>query len=392
MFPNSLKLFDVLGFRVSIDPSWFLIAALIVWSLSTGYFPEEVPGIGQFDSVAYSIAAMVGLFAGLILHELAHSLVARRFGLGVGGITLFLFGGVAELEQDPDTPNSEVWIALAGPAMSLVLSGAAWAVAGAAVAARASPALVAMLGYLASVNLVIALFNMLPAFPLDGGRVLRAVLWRMHGDVLGATRVAAAMGTTLGIALMVLGFMALFGGTTAAAGLWPILLGLFLIGAARGTYRQMLVHRMMRGRTVGDMMTGDPSTTGPGRSIREVVDAVMLGHGVSFVPVIEDGRAIGYLDTRAIRSIDTENWDTTRVGDVFVVGTSQMYADPDMPLDALMERIGSTGRRKFMVQRDGLLVGVVTLSDILRSVNIFGDLGGERLLSSWSAAPRRSSV
>jgi len=171
MFGHSVKLFDLFGFEIKVDASWLLIAGLIVWSLSTGYFPQVLPGLEQSAYLGLSVAAMLGLFGSLILHELAHSLVARHDGLGIGGITLFLFGGVAELVDEPQSAASEFRIAIAGPIMSFILAGLFGL---AAIAAGGEGILGALLAYLASINLVLAVFNLIPAFPLDGGRVLRA--------------------------------------------------------------------------------------------------------------------------------------------------------------------------------------------------------------------------
>lgn len=380
MFSNSVKLFDVFGFQIKVDPSWLIIAALIVWSLSSGYFPQEVPDLHNSDYLALAVVAMLGLFAGLILHELAHSLVARRFGLGVGGITLFLFGGVAELEQEPESAGSEFWIAIAGPLMSFALAALFWVATGAVTASGASGGLVALFEYLAAINLILALFNLLPAFPLDGGRVLRAALWRAKGDLLAATRTASLAGSAFGYALVALGLFALFSGQSIIGSLWPVLIGLFLAGAARATYQQMLTRRALVGRKVGDLMTRAVHTTGPDRTVRDLVEDVMLAHGVGFVPVIEDGRALGYVDTGTVRGIDRDNWDAARVEDVFVALTPDMRSSPREPLEQLLKRISQSGRRKFIVEDGRRFAGVVTLSDLVAHIEVLRDLStGDRV-------------
>lgn len=375
MFSNAIKLFDILGFQIRVDPSWLIIATLIVWSLSTGYFPAAVPGLHRSDYIALAIVAMLGLFVGLVLHELAHSIVARRFGLGVGGITLFLFGGVAELEQEPASAGSEFWIAVAGPAMSFAVAAVAWVAGGAVAAAGASQGLVALFGYLAVINLILAVFNLIPAFPLDGGRVLRAALWHTKGDLLAATRTASAAGSAFGYALVALGLFLLFTGGGVVGSLWPILIGLFLAAAARGTYQQMLTRQALIGRKVGDLMTREVRTISPDRTVRALVDDVMLSHGVAFVPVVEDGRALGYVDTTTIKSIDREYWDVTRVEDIFVALTPEMRTTPREPLDHLLDRITKSGRRKFIVEDGRSFAGVVTLSDLVAHVDVRNELG-----------------
>jgi Zn-dependent protease/CBS domain-containing protein len=374
MFSNAVKLFDIFGFQIRVDPSWLIIAALIVWSLATGYFPELAPELSRADAFALSIVAMLGLFGCLILHELAHSLVARRFGLGVGGITLFLFGGVAELEKEPESARSEFWIAIAGPAMSFALAAVSWLAMGMAATAGASHGLIALFEYLAGINLILALFNLLPAFPLDGGRVLRALLWRSKGDVLQATRLASLSGTAFGYAFVALGLFSLFSGGSIIGSLWPILIGLFLASAARGTYQQMLMRRSMKGRTVGELVTNKPLVVAPERTVRDLVDDVMLGHGVGFVPVLEHGRAIGFVDTATVRGVDRENWDTVRVEDIYIPLSDTARAAPAEPLESLLRRIAATGQRKFIVEDQGRFIGVITLSDLVAHINVMQEL------------------
>ena len=210
MFSNAVKLFSIGGFEIKFDPSWLIVAALIAWSLYQGYFPNTLPGESAAVYLSMSVAATVLFFASLILHELAHSFVARRFGLTVGGITMFLFGGVAELEKEPRSPEVEFFVAIAGPAMSLALAASflfmSWMVA----FAGQLGAVTEVLSYLAAINLVLALFNLVPAFPLDGGRILRAYLWHRTGNLLSATEAAARSGVIFAFVLMGLGVLSLF--------------------------------------------------------------------------------------------------------------------------------------------------------------------------------------
>ncbi len=234
MFGSRLTLFEVLGFKVRVDASWLLLAGLIVWSLAAGYFPAAAPGFGVATYWTMGAAGLIGLALSVVLHELAHSLVARRHGMAIAGITLFLFGGVAELAAEPKGPKGEFRMAVAGPLTSLGLAGLAWG-AGLAAAAAGAPAgnpALAVVGYLATVNLFLAAFNMVPAFPLDGGRVLRAALWAWRGDPAWATRMAAGSGVACGFALMGLGAWNVAAGAWVA-GVWWFVLGLFLRAAAR---------------------------------------------------------------------------------------------------------------------------------------------------------------
>lgn len=365
MFANSVKIFTFNKIDIKIDPSWLLIAALITWSLSRQFFPEVLPGANTSVYLAMAVVAMLGLFGSLLLHELAHSMVARHLGVPIKSITLFLFGGVAELEAEPTSARVEFWIAVAGPAMSLCLAIEFRVLEYIAVWSGLPAALVEILSYLALINLVLALFNLLPAFPLDGGRVLRAVLWSRSGDVLSATRLAAKSGAFLAYAMMTLGVVSLFQGALVA-GLWQIMIGGFVLAAARASYTQQLAKAAFVGRTVGTLMTRNPITASPDLTLSEFVNQIMLQKHVNFVPILEGNVLLGHMDPSVLAGIDRENWSNTRVGDVFVGLDQAAMTGADMPVQDLLEIISNTGQRKFLVVSDHDLLGVITLSDLTR--------------------------
>ncbi len=369
MFSNAIKLCSLNGFDIKVDPSWILIAALVTWSLSDQYFPATYPDQTSQTYLTMAFIAMLGFFASLLLHELAHSVVARRLGLEIKGITLFLFGGVAEMENEPKNATVELWVAIAGPVMSLSLSFGFWVLAGLADLLPTAPALGKVLSYLAMINLVLALFNMVPAFPLDGGRVLRAWLWHRSGDVLKATETAARSGATFAYILMALGVMAMFQGAVAA-GLWQIMIGGFVLMAARARYQNQLARSLFAGRTVGTLMRRDPVTVDPETTLNEFVNGTVLHHGVSFVPVVENGVLLGHMSPDVLTGIDRENWSSTRVGDVFAGLDADRIVSPDMPVEELMSLITRTGQRKFLVVRDHKLVGVISLADLTRFISV----------------------
>lgn len=364
MFTSAIRLFNVGGFEIKLDPSWFLIAALITWSLATQYFPLVLPGLADTSYVFLAIFAMLGFFASLLLHELAHSVVARSYGVRIKGITLFLFGGVAELETEVPSAKVEFRVAIAGPAMSIVLGVLFWMLAGVSQAVMISPALPSVLTYLGTVNIVIAVFNMLPAFPMDGGRVLRAYLWARRGDLLSATRTAATSGKILAYGLIALGAYTVFLGA-APSGLWYILIGFFVLAAARSAYQNQLMQSTFEGKTVSAVMIRDPIVVSPDLTLSEFVNQVMLKYRVSFVPVIADGVLIGQIDKDVLSAIDRDHWTNTRVGDVFAGLDVAVTVRPDMAVRALLELISQTGVRKFMVVDDHKLLGVVTLANLI---------------------------
>ncbi len=364
MFSTAIRLFNLGGFEIKLDPSWFLIAGLITWTLSSQYFPATIPDQTPAAYLILAVIAMLGFFASLLLHELAHSVIARQFGVKIKGITLFLFGGVAELESEPKSARAELWIALAGPAMSLCLGLGFWLLSYGAALMFVGPALTTVFVYLATINIIIAVFNMVPAFPLDGGRVLRAYLWHRHGDVLRATKTAAQSGTAFGYGLTFVGVLALFGGNVAS-GLWYILIGFFVLAAARSAYENQLMQSKFDGRTVADLMIRHPVVASPELTLSEFVNQVMLKHRVSFVPVMAEGVLIGQIDKDVLAAIDRDNWTSTRVGDVFAGLDVAATIPPDMLISDLLALIAKTGRRKFLVVKDHDLMGVVTLANLI---------------------------
>jgi Zn-dependent protease/predicted transcriptional regulator len=373
MWGKAVRIARIRGFDIKLDASWFLIAALVVWSLATAYFPGPLPDTPAATLVAAAVVATLGLFASLILHEMAHAEVARRFGLKIKGITLFLFGGVAELDTEPASGGSEFWIAMAGPVASLCLALAFWFCAEIAALADAPPLLEAILSYLAAVNLMLALFNLLPAFPMDGGRVLRAWLWSRSGDLLAATRRATGIAGIVAYGLMALGLYAAFAGQMAA-GLWPVLIGIFLLATSRSALAEVETRTALRGRRVADLMSRQVVSVAPDQTLSRLIDAVFLGQGRSFAPVVEDGVLLGYVDVQLVRKIDREHWDTTTVDDVLESLGPDNSVDPETPAMDLIARIVASGRRKFLVARGGVLSGVVTLADVLSYLHSFREV------------------
>ena len=238
MFEDRIKLCTLFGFKVQVDSSWIIIALLVTWSLATGYFPSQYEQQAPLSYWLMGVVGAIGLFASIIFHEFWHSMVARRYGLPMKGITLFIFGGIAEMNQEPDRPKTEFLMAAAGPLSSLVLGFGFHGLALAFTGNGQPTSLAAIFGYLAFINWLLAGFNMLPAFPLDGGRILRSALWAARNDLPWATRVVCRIGTWFGIGLIGMGVITLLQGYTIN-GVWYILIGLFLRGAAQASYRRV---------------------------------------------------------------------------------------------------------------------------------------------------------
>ena len=386
MWGNAIRIARIDGFEIKVDASWLLIAALIVWSLATAYFPIEFPNARTPALLVMAVTAMLGLFGSLIVHELAHAIVARRFGLRISGITLFLFGGVAELQSEPVSGSTEFWIAIAGPFASFCLALGFWFSALVSDFIGLPDAALSIFGYLAVINLVLALFNLLPAFPMDGGRVLRAWLWTRSGDLVMSTRHAVTVSNVIAYGVIALGLYAVFSGALAT-GLWPVLIGLFLLATSRASLARLETEVAFDGRTVATFMTRDPWTARVDQSLSDLVNSVFLEHAITFAPVLEDGTLLGYVDTEIVRKIDREHWTTVMVEDVIENVDDDNSVSCDMTGLDLMARIMKTGRRKFLVVDAEGLAGVITLTDVLAVINVSREVGSAPHRSYSRTAP-----
>ena len=239
MFSHRIRLFALFGFQVWVDASWLLLGVLIAWTLAIGVFPAALPGLGAPTHWWMAIAATIGVLFSIVFHETAHSLVARHYGIEISGITLFIFGGVAQMSNEPTSPRAEFLMALAGPVASLTLSATLFVLCGAIELVHGPQPLAVVVWYLGFINGMLGIFNLIPAFPLDGGRVFRAALWAWRQDIGWATRIAARAGDVFGILLIVLGVIGVLRGDFIG-GMWRFLIGMFLRGAAEASYQQTM--------------------------------------------------------------------------------------------------------------------------------------------------------
>lgn len=356
--------FRLAGIPIGVHPSWLIILLLLSWSLAVGWFPARVPGL---DSVAYwtlGVAGALGLFVSILLHELAHALVARRHGLGIRGITLFLFGGVARMESEPPSPGLEFRVAIAGPIASVVISGVCLGASSLGRGAGLAEAPITVVDYLAVVNLIVVGFNLVPAFPLDGGRVLRSILWRWKGNLRWATRVCAGLGAYFGAFLIVLGVLSMIGGGLIG-GIWFALIGLFLRQAARTGYQQLLLRQLFQGEPVRRFARSDVVTVPPDISIRRLLDDYVYRDHFKMYPVVEDDVLLGRVTTRAIKKLPREDWDTTPVRALMAPPSDDNTIGLDADALEGLQKMGRTGDSRLMVTSNGRLVGILTLKDLL---------------------------
>jgi len=373
MFGKRITLFELLGFKVNVDLSWVLLAVLVVWSLAQGYFPAMHEGLPIATYWSMAVVGAAGLFLSLILHELSHSVVARQYGLQIKGITLFIFGGVAEMEEEPPSAKAEFLMAIAGPIASLALAAGFYVLALAAAAAGLPEQWIAVPRYLALINGILAVFNMVPAFPLDGGRAFRAALWHYKGNPQWATRIAARVGSAFGMALIFLGVFSVLTGNFVG-GMWWFLIGMFIRGAAASSYQQLVTRRAMEGEKVRRFMSRDPVTVAPGTTLQAFVEDYLYRYHFDLFPVIEGGALIGCAASRDVRKVPREQWDTTRLGDIMAPCTPEITIGPDDDAVAALSQMKRTGNSRLMVTEGRRLIGVIALRDLLEFLALKMDL------------------
>ena len=375
MMGRGITLFQLFGFKIKVDISWLFLAVLVTSSMATGIFPSRVPDLAPATYWWMGIGGALGLFASILFHELSHSLVARRYGIPIKGITLFIFGGVAEMEDEPPTAKAEFRMAVAGPVASAVLALGFRVLAGMAEALDTPEAVGDVAAYLAYLNMLLALFNLVPAFPLDGGRMLRAALWRWKGDIRWATRIAADSGSAFGFLLIALGLFILINGNWVV-GLWYALIGMFLRAAAAGSYAQMQTKRFFEGEPVARFMVSDPLTVPPDISLQQLVEEHVYRHYHELFPVVSGGRLLGCAGLREIRAVPRERWAWVSVGEAMSGCNAENTVSPETDAVAALTLMQRTGNSRLMVADQGRLVGLVTLKDLLRLISLKMDLEG----------------
>lgn len=370
MFAHRLKLFELMGFKVHVDVSWLLLAILIAWSLAAGYFPFVAPGLSDAVYWSMGVVGLIGLAASIIVHEFAHSLVARRYQMPIHGITLFIFGGVAEMAEEPTSAKGEFFMAIVGPLTSLVLAGMFWLATGLFPEAQAQHPVALVLGYLAFINAALAVFNMIPAFPLDGGRVLRSAIWYFKGDIMRATRIASNIGAGFAFLLMALGLLSVIGGNFIG-GIWWFLIGLFVRAAAAGGYERQVQRRALSGAAVARFMRRDPVAVRADMRLDRVVEDYFYRYYFKSFPVVDaENRLVGCVSLQAVREVDHGTWPQRNVRSVMQECGEDVVAPDTDSAEALaqMQRGGRT--RLFVTDRAGQLIGVLSLRDLMNYLSV----------------------
>jgi Zn-dependent protease/CBS domain-containing protein len=363
MFGTSWRVGRIAGIEVRVDSSWVVIALLITYSmyLRTSVLYPELSGGG---AVALGILATVLFFGSVLVHELAHALVAQARGIRVLDITLFLFGGATRARVESRGPGDEFLIALVGPLTSGLLAGLFGIVAGLGRDLLSRP-LAGTFGYLAWTNLLLAAFNLVPGFPLDGGRLLRAAIWKATGSLGRATRIASVSGQGVGWLLVAAGVAWLLAGDLAG-GIWFAFIGWFLVQAARSSYQELQLQQLLRRVEAEEVMAGDLRRIPPEVSLQEAVDDYFMRYDHSGFPVEEQGRTIGLLTLRGVRRVPREQWPTRRVREHMVPLSDQVVVAPDARMDGVLGRLEDGEANRVLVAQDDEVVGIITPSDLTR--------------------------
>ncbi|MFZ2088694.1 MAG: site-2 protease family protein [Desulfobaccales bacterium] len=365
---RGISLGKIAGIRINLDFSWFIIFGLVLFALSAGYLPRAYPGL---ESQTYWIAGLIAtllFFASVMLHELAHSLVAMRHGIDIPEITLFIFGGVSRLSQEPTDPKAEFKIAVVGPLTSFALA-AAFGALGLALKGFGQSLIAVVIGYLAWINLALGIFNLIPGFPLDGGRILRAFLWWKTGSLTRATKVAADFGKGFALAIMILGGLQIFAGALIN-GLWFIFIGMFLRGMSVQGYEELVIRKSLEGVRVEEIMVQEVVTVSPQMTISQLIHDYFLHYAYRGFPVVDNGRVTGVVAVPAVRQLPRQEYDHRQVSEIMTPLTEDLVIDPQTSLAEALMKMSREEQDRLLVLKEGRLAGLVTKTGLLRFVQI----------------------
>ncbi len=365
LFQGAWKIGTIMGIPIRVHFTWFIVFGLITWSLSTFYFPKAAPELPVASHWIKGAIAAILLFGSVAFHELAHSIVAMRYKISIEGITLFIFGGVAQMRGEPPHPKAEFRIAIAGPVSSFILAGLFFYLT-----ANTTGGMRALFAYLAQINLILGIFNLIPGFPMDGGRVLRSILWEKRKNFFYATQKASGIGQKIALFFIFFGIFSVF--TGVPEGLWLILIGWFLYTAAQASYQQSLLQESLLGIKVGDVMARDLITVDTSITLAELVNSFFLKYGYGGFPVVSEGKYLGMITLKEIKDIPKNAFEKIRVSEVYAKHRKQWEISPeDGVMNALEKMIKEDIGRLVIVDMDRI-IGLITRNGIARYIQIKG--------------------
>ena len=384
--PGSLHVGTIAGIKIYINYSWLIILVLLTVSLAISWFPFSTPGLATGVYYVLGFIAAILLFVSVLVHELAHSLVARARGLPVKNISLFIFGGVSNIEREPRNPGTEFQMAIVGPIASLVIGVIAWVI-GLAIDGSVRP-LSAILVYLGVANILLGLFNLIPGFPLDGGRVLRSIIWKVTGSLRTATRWAARVGMVVAFLFILWGIWQVFNGNLLG-GIWIGFIGWFLLTASQSANTEMALQSLLRGVRVADVMRPVTVSAPATLSLRQLADGYLLPMGLRAVPVVRDERLVGLVTLAEVRGVPRDRWDETPVSRVMIPLERLHTISPDQSLNEALPMLVSRDVNQAPVVDHGRLVGMLSREMIMRYLEVRRSLGPDEA-DRRNAAPATS--
>ena len=370
---KKIEIARIFGIPIKLDLSWFIILAFITWTLASGFFPSKYPELNNFTYLVMGLLSALLLFVSVLLHELSHSLVARRHNIPIRGITLFIFGGIAEMDQEPPTARSEILMAAAGPLCSGVLALLFLIIGNFFTNVMPYAPIIGVIKYCVFINTAIMVFNLVPGFPLDGGRILRAVIWNYTGDIKKATQTTSKIGSSMGVFLIIFGFFQIFTGNFIG-GLWLALIGMFIKSAADGGYQQLLSGNILQGIKVSEIMTRDLITVNKSITLDRLVDDYFLKHRFNSYPVVSDGTLLGMVSIHDVKKIPREEWRDVNVSKILDTRVIDFCVHPEDDATNAMTRMAKNGLGRVPVLDSGKLVGIVSNRDIMHIIKHKVDL------------------
>jgi Zn-dependent protease/CBS domain-containing protein len=376
MLRGGIPIGKAFGISLRLHYSWFFIFALVTWALAGSYFPSTYPTWSLSARIAAGLITSVLFFGSVLVHELMHSIVAQRQGISVQSITLFIFGGVSQITSEPKQPKDEFRMAIIGPLSSLLIGGALFGIYFGlrdvdTFAAQFITAIAYWLGY---INLLLGAFNLIPGFPLDGGRVFRSLLWWRSGNLKKATRTASNIGRAVGFIFIFVGIWLIFTGNWVN-GIWLALIGWFLESAAVGSYQQLLLQEMLKGHVVREVMSSDCAVIPPDTTIDHLVHENILTSGRRCFPVVSDSQILGLMTLHNVKAVPREQWRTETVREAMTPFDKLKWVRPDEELSSILRILTEDDINQVPVVQDGKIVGMVNREDLLNFVNIRSGLG-----------------